>query len=358
MKNKMDRIKELLAHLQTTDEKALEFDEDAILTAYQDDSNKQSFAIKIVSILGGLLGSLAFFGFLTMTGLYDSKIGMLVFGALCIVGAIWINKKHHKIIIDTISVSTFVIGFTLLGFGIRQLIANENIVMIIYIFIAFCSLIIVRSYMISFLSILIINSYILALLQLNNAYDLIHLYIAVIVMALTYIFLKEAKLIMAGQFLSQLYSPLRSGLIYSFLSCLLLLGSNYLFPLSPNYIWLSSVIIIPTIVYIISILMGILNITHIRDKVVIYALSLLILLPTALSPAISGALLMVLLSFMVNYKTGFVLGIIAFIYFIGQYYYDLNFTLLTKSILLFSSGIFFIALYLFTHKKLTTDEKV
>jgi hypothetical protein len=34
----------------------------------------------------------------------------------------------------------------------------------------------------------------------------------------------------------------------------------------------------------------------------------------------------------------------------------LNLTLLTKSILMFSSGILFIIIYLFTHKKLTTHE--
>ena len=60
----------------------------------------------------------------------------------------------------------------------------------------------------------------------------------------------------------------------------------------------------------------------------------------------------------VNYKTGLVIGIISFIYFISQYYYDLNFTLLTKSIILFSSGIVFILFYLFTNKKLNTNEKI
>lgn len=358
MENRTDHIKEFLAHLQTTDEGAVKFDEEGILTAYGEKNDRASLAIKIVSILGGLLASLAFFGFLTMAGLYDSKIGLLVFGTLCVVGAIWINKAYHKVIIDTVSISTFAIGFAMMGIGLHHLIANGNIVLMIIIPMAFCAMMIARTYMISFLSILIINSCIITLLQLYNVYDLIHLYIAVLVLSLTYLFLKEAKLITAYKILLQLYGPLRAGLIYSFLTGLLLIGSNYLLPISPDYIWLSSLIIIPTIIYLISVLMGVLNIHHFRDKAIIYGISLLILLPTALSPAISGALLLILLSFMVGYRTGFVLGIIAFIYFIGQYYYNLNFTLLTKSILLFSSGIFFIALYLFTRKKLTVNEKI
>ncbi|MBK7222727.1 MAG: hypothetical protein IPH94_15875 [Saprospiraceae bacterium] len=34
-----------------------------------------------------------------------------------------------------------------------------------------------------------------------------------------------------------------------------------------------------------------------------------------------------LLSFRVNYKTGFAIGVISFIYALSQYYYDLHFTL-------------------------------
>jgi len=82
------------------------------------------------------------------------------------------------------------------------------------------------------------------------------------------------------------------------------------------------------------------------------------LVSTIFSPSISGAMIIVLLSFLVNYKTGLAIGIISLIYFISQYYYDLNFTLLTKSIILFSSGIVFLLFYLFTTKKLNSNEKI
>jgi len=123
--------------------------------------------------------------------------------------------------------------------------------------------------------------------------------------------------------------------------------------MSYNAIWLSSLVIISAIIYLVFILFNVLNITKIQHKILICTLTVLALLPTAFSPAISGAILIMLLSFFVNYKTGFVLSIAAFIYFISQYYYDLSFTLLTKSILLFASGVLFIVLYLFTHKKLS-----
>lgn len=350
---------ELLDYLQTTEEKIVEFDEESIVASYQKNNDNQSFSIKILSVFGGILVSLAFLGFLALAGLYDSEIGLMLFGTLCMAGAIWINKKYDKIIIDTVSISSFIIGFILLGFGFNLLGISANIVNIILIIIAFCSLSIVHNYLLSFISVLIINGCIIKLILSNNAYNnLIHVYIFALVIIVTYLFMKEAKIITASKACSKLYNPIRIGLTVSFLSGLIFLGIKGILAISPDYIWLSSIIIISAIVYLVSILFGVLQINKTRQKIIIYIVTILLLLPTALSPAISGAILIILLSFLVNYKTGLVLGIIAFIYFISQYYYDLNFTLLTKSILLFSSGILFIALYLFTNKKRRINEKI
>ena len=353
-----NRIKALMDSLQAANDKALEFDGETILSIYQKNNDNRSLTLKIMSVFGGLLGSLAFMGFFFMTGLYDSILGLVVFGTLCIVGAIWINKKYHKTIIDTLCVSSYIIGLMLLGMGIAQLVENNNLVCLMLILIAVCTLVIVRSYMLSLISVLVINSCILALISINNMHGPTIIYISVLALVLTYIYLKEAKLITIRKAFFQLYGPIRAGLTFSFLSGLIYFSIQGHISISPHYIWPSSLIIIAAIVYIVSIVLDILNVTKVRPKFIVYILSILILLPTVLSPAISGAILIVLLSFLVNYKTGFGLGIVALIYFIGQYYYDLDLTLLTKSILLFSSGVFFLALYMFTHKKLTSDDKI
>ncbi len=357
MSNK-ENINELLDYLQTTENKVVQFNEEAIITAYQKNNDNQSLAIKILSVFGGVLASLAFLGFLFIAGLYNSDLGLLIFGILFITGALWINSAYDKIIIDTVSVSSFIIGFILFGFGLGKLQMTENVISIIFIFIALLSLSIVQNYILSFIAVLIINGSILALIITNKGYDLIHIYVSALALIVTYVFRKEAKIITGSKALSKLYNSLRVGLIFSFLSGLVILGKKGMLPLSPNYIWLSSVIILAVIIYLLSNIFEILDITKIQHKVGVYTFSILLLLSTALSPAISGAILIILLSFFVNYKTGLAIGIIAFIYFVSQYYYDLNFTLLTKSILLFLSGVLFIGLYLFTHKKLTSNEKV
>jgi hypothetical protein len=351
MSNK-EHIHELLAYFQATEEKTLQFDEEAIVAAYQKSDNHQSLAIKVLSVFGGLLASLAFLGFLFIAGLYDSKVGLLVFGALFIAGSIWVSKQYDRILIDTTSVSTFIIGFFLAGFGLMQLEVSENTICAVFILIALVSLGIVQSYILSFVAVLIVNGSILTLIFSNKAHDLIHVYLSVLALAITYLFLNEAKIIRAGTALSKLYNPVRTGLIFSFLLALIIVVKGWVFLSLPQYIWLPSVVMIACILYLLFYLFKVLGINKVQNQAGILIFSLLLLLPTALSPAISGAILIILLSFLVNYKTGLVIGIVAFLYFIAQYYYDLHFTLFTKSILMFASGVLFLSLYWFTHKKL------
>jgi hypothetical protein len=220
------RNKELLDYFQTAEDKVLNFDEEAIVATYQKNNNNRSLSMKILSLFGGLGASLAFLRFLYVgIGIHHSEVGLLVFGIICIAGSIWISKAYDKIIIDTVSVSLFFTGFILLGFNLYTLLkGNGSMISIIFIIIAFCSLTIARNYMLSFISVLIINGRILMLILSNEGYNLIPIYISALALIITYFFLKEAKIITTNKGLSQLYNPIRTGLVFSFLSGLALLG--------------------------------------------------------------------------------------------------------------------------------------
>jgi MFS family permease len=296
--------------------------------------------------------------FLQIAGLYDSKIGLLIFGIGFIVSAIWLNKEYDKIIIDTFSIYSYIIGFALLGFGLSEMKIDEDSIVILIGTIAICSLIVNQNFILSFISVLTISGSFLTLIISNNLYDLIHLYIAVCTLLLTYLFLNEAKIITLNRKLSNLYNPMRIGLVISLLFGLITIGKKHLITISQNHIWLSSIIMILVTMYLVYSIIKFNEINAIKNKVMIYTLSSLIIVSTIFSPSISGAIVIILLSFLVNYKTGLAIGIISIIYFISQYYYDLNFTLLTKSIILFVSGIMFLLLYLFTTKNTSTNEKI
>lgn len=357
MKNK-DEIRELVDYFQNNSHTPLQVDEEAMLSAYHSDYHKQSLATKILSIFGGFLGCLAFIGFLLIAGLYDSEIGLVVLGGIFIIGSIAINKVYEKLVLDTVSISAYAIGHLLLALGSSQLKLDEQIIALIAMAIAGGTLALVQRYMLSFISVLLICGSILFLIIDNNGHDMIPIYVVALSLIMSYLYLNEAKIISYNTKLSKLYNPLRIGFIFSFLVGLFMLSKRGFFPISHEYIWISSVLITAVIIYFITKLLPIFGSIQIGFKIAIYILSALALLLTAQSPAISGSILLMLLSFQVQYKTGFIISIIAFIYFMGQYYYDLEFTLLTKSILLFATGILFLVLYLFTQKKLTSDEKI
>lgn len=333
----------------------IEFNEEAILKEYEEhEGNKSNLIIKVLSIFGGFLATLVFLVFLGIAGFYNSAGSLLIFGIGFVISALFLNKTFNKLITDTFSISLYIAGLILLAYGLSELGISINSVVLIISFLAFSSLIMTQNFILSFISILAISGGFLTLIVYNEAYSLIHFYIAFYTFILTYIFLYEAQIMTSHKKLSKLYNSMRIGLIFSLLFGLIAIGKRDLIPLSQNYIWVSSVFIIFAILYLVYTILKINDIEIQKNKVLIYLLSGLLLTPTLFSPAISGAILIILLSFLVNYKTGFALGIISIIYFISQYYYDLNFTLLTKSIILFISGLVFIAFYLFTLKNKNT----
>jgi hypothetical protein len=283
---------------------------------------------------------------------------LLIFGIGFIIIAIWLNKAYDKLIIDTFSISLYVIGFALLAFGLSEMDVNKNIIAILISLIALSSLIITQNFILSFFSVITISGSFLFLIISNDSYDLIHLYVAVNTVILAYLFLNEAKIISSNKRLSQLYNPIRIGIVISLLFGLISIGKRHLIPISQNHIWLSSIVMISVTMYLVYVIIQINEINTVKTKMMIYTLSAILLVSTIFSPSISGAIVIILLSFLVNYKTGLVIGIISIIYFISQYYYDLNFTLLTKSIILFVSGIIFLLFYLLTTKYLSTNEKI
>jgi hypothetical protein len=358
MNSEMDHI-EKTKLIAVSEGNQLKFDEHEIELEFSKlQTDKSGLAIKILSIAGGFLATLAFLGFLFIAGLYDSQAGLILVGVFSISAAVWLNIAFNKLIIDTLSVTTYLIGFCLLAMGFDGLNFSENLISILFIVISFVVLIITRNYILSFVSILVICGSILFLIINTESYAMIHLYNVFVLLLLTYVFLNEAKIITGYRSLSRLYNPVRSGLLISVLIGLICVGKKGLFGFNLDNLWTTSIISIPLTLYVISVVIKVIGITAKRTRLFIYTLSILMLLPTVFSPAISGSLLIILLSFHVNYRFGLVTGIMSFIYFVIQYYYDLSFTLLTKSILLFSSGIVFLIFYYLTYKYTGSNEKV
>lgn len=346
-------IKSILGHLQSCQEKEVIFDQKAITAAYEQERGRQSLAVKILSVFGGIMASLTFLGFLFIAGIYNSGPSLLFFGGVLIAGSIWLGKEYYKILFHTMSVSSFICGFILLALGFIEQHFHVNSICILFILLALGSLVVVQSYIQIFVALLIAGGSVLTLIIINNAYEFTNLYVVVLVVSIAYMFHKEAKLILSHKWIARLYAPLKIGLIFNCISGFILLTIHSGIAV---YLLLTSAVNIALILFQISRILVLFHPVAIKTKVLIYTLSLLVLLPTMIFPAISGSILLLLLSFWVNYKTGFVISVISSFYFICHYYYDLNFSLLTKSLFLFASGIFFLALYVFTQKKMSVEK--
>ena len=94
------------------------------------------------------------------------------------------------------------------------------------------------------------------------------------------------------------------------------------------------------------------------NQIGIYVLCIIICLPTVFAPYLSGSLLLILICFHYGYRAECAAALLLFIYAVSKYYYDLNLSLLTKSITLFFIGIACIAAWYFFTQKRTRHEKI
>jgi uncharacterized membrane protein len=349
-------VSNLLSLFQARSKHPISFNEEGISKEYLEQSSKQSLAIKILSIIGGLLASLTFTTFLLITGIYDSAIGLCILGAIFIAASIIINKQYESIILDTVSVSSLIIGFVLFSLGLDKLHFSFDAICTTLIVLSALAVYLVRNYVLVFAALITINASIIMIIVSNDFFYLIHAYTIALTILTVFIFLNEAKLITTKR--GNLYPPLRIALLLSLISILFIASNSNLLGFHIPYPFISSIVSIFAVLLIIKKVLTILGINNQSQKVLIYLSSAFALAVTTASPGISGTILLLMLTFCVGYKTGFVIAVTAFIYFIAQFYYDLSFTLLNKSMFLFVSGAILLIFYLFTHKKLTDDEKV
>lgn len=181
-----------------------------------------------------------------------------------------------------------------------------------------------------------------------------------------YVLFNEAKLIGHNKKLLRLYDPAKTAIIiclillYTRLPDIFFLGAHAgefeisIMQFAPE---IMTVFYIGLILFITSKILNKLEVNNYSIRISIFIAIAIILAPSLYAPSISVSLLVILACFYSNYKTGLGIGILAFIYFISRFYYDMNITLLDKSIALMITGVIFLIVYYFTNKYLSSNEK-
>jgi hypothetical protein len=283
---------------------------------------------------------------------------MLIFGIIFMFCAVVGNKLANNIIWDTAFIALYVVGGSLLGVGLSKFLDNQNTMLCCFLIIAALTICFSRSFMLVFFATLLFNGCLAGFVAMNDAFDWVQLPILWMGTVLTLLTLYEAKIISYHRVLNQLFTPLQSGFFVSYIIGLVILAQNHRFDLKFNYLWILSLCIGAGTLLLVSKIIQSQVIRHPQYIVAIYASALLFFIPTIYAPYVSGAIFALLLAYFYGYRTEIALSVIALVYFVSQYYYDLQLTLLQKSGILFFSGVLLLGVWVFFNKQIQSNEKL
>ena len=346
--NYLEPLKELLREIGAR-QQGFEYEEGRIL----DDLNQtattfSNLGVKLLSIIGGILGTGFFMGFLGSL-IWQSSTSCLVLGSVLIVASLFTNRLSDSLLSHTTILCAYISGLILISFGIHE--QGDNTLAIVLMLISAIALTVASGFVMPFVNTVVFNGSLFALISINNAFWAAHLYYAYTLLVFIILTHREATFLSAGVRLNKLYSPIRSAFLFILVWILLVFSRDFFVGGIP-YKWLSSLSSLAAIVLIITYILNSLNIRKSALRIYLYLLSVIVLLPAIFAPAILGALLILLLSYHYGHRTGFWTGFLALIYFVSRYYYDLNLTLLQKSELMMASGILFLLSFMALKKHL------
>lgn len=355
---KLEHIKELLKDINAAEGDGFVLNQSKIaeeLAKYEKEN--ASLIIKVVTILGALLGSSFLVSFFGMTGLFSKPFTLTIFAIILIASSVFLSEVSKSLLFETSFVAILLWGLFLLAISLSQLKINDNLVCLYFLLCGIVTLGLSKNTYQLLIAILVINGSILCLILLQKSFWLLHVYNSVAVLVLVQILFNEAKLITFNLYFSRLYESLKTGFVITIFASFFLTSVKNAIPFEIKYTWVSSLAPILAILFLVRQVLNKIDIAVKTTRMLVMFISLVLLVLTAIGPAISVSIFILLFCFFVNYKIGTVLGFVGLIYFIFQFYYDLNTSLLIKSEILFVSGLLFGLLYFFAAKKLLGDEK-
>ena len=323
-------------------------------------AQKHNLTIQVVSIIGGILTAIFFLGFLALARIIQSEISSLIIGTMLIITTLIISRVVIRPFLDAMNITLYIAGCVLAGFGMS---ANIHALFFILIIISILTFFLSRGFILPFLSVILftISLFGEAVYVFSSFYPL---QIAVVPILALFLFANifETKLfecIGTENYFSK-YKPFHFGLFVSGIVSLGGLSINYL--ISETNSWLVycilSVCIWIGILIMVQRIMQVMKVNNPVNQIGIYILCIVICLPTVFAPYLSGSLLLILICFHYGYKAECAASLLLFIYAVSKYYYDLNLSLLTKSMTLFFIGIACITAWYFFTQKRTRHEKV
>lgn len=321
-------------------------------------SNNDSLSMKVLSIIGGFLSTVALLAFMFIAQVFNSGQAMFIFGIACIVVSYIIHFKRENLVFETVSVTLYMAGYILFSVGLIDLKIDESLLCIILIIMSLISISTIKNQLLIILSVLLFNAAFFALYNIHDIRQMLYIHLSLVTIIVYILYYYESIFLAQSKLVKRIYHPVRIGFsfvyIFSFIGFHLfqywVLGQVY------NYV-LTFTIMFCNILLLYNILHN-MNIYHLWQRYVIIGVVLLLLAPTYMYHGIAASLLLILLCYYAQYAIGVIISAIMFVYYISRFYYDLHYTLLFKSIILILSGLLFLTFYFITKKYFATNEKI
>jgi hypothetical protein len=355
---KLNTIKEQILSLQNSEGPSFEFDKLSLGADIEKfDNEHSSLMLKIITILGAFIGSSFMLSFVFALKLFQEPVSMIILGFGLIVTAIALSNTSKLLIFETSFIAFLIYGGILLGIGLHDYKLNASLNCLCFFLIGLLIFQFSKNEIQILLGVIASLVSIFWAIHFQKLFWLYHVYNILLTFGLLNVYLKEAQLI-TNPYFAKRYNALKNGLIIIFLMSMARVSIKDLNNHEIPYNWISAIGPILAVIYILGIVLDKFAIQNKSTKLLIQCITVLTLVLTIVFPAISASIVIILLCFLVNYKTGFIIGSLSLCYFICQFYYDLSFSLLVKSELLFVSGLLFAAVYFFSSKKLVENEKI
>lgn len=321
---------------------------------------KAPLFIKIISLIAGFFVNLCFVGFLFITNLIETPEVILIIGLLLFSITVWLSRKNLSETINVAIISFFATGISLFVYGYMDI--NPNIyIEFPLILLGVLGVILTKNNIIQFLNfILIFGSLIVFGYEITSVLFL-SIFLIIITFSCSYLFVYEGTTIIKNTYLKKIYRPL---LLSLFLTTIYLASANapiiYFYQDTFEYHnLLTHIVNVSCAICILFILIKIqykFQIANQPKVFLFYLIVTIILYLISNSTLLLYGILFLLITYYSNNSIPLVISFLLFLYGLFLFYYDMNLSLLYKSLLLISTGILFLILFLFTKKQLSHEE--
>jgi hypothetical protein len=329
-----DNIMEALSVTRSLAGEGFVVDEPALLAH---ESKATPTSVTFLQIAGGFLGSLAFLALMFVLNIYDYPYLVLGLGTLFTAISLLNSRLLKNSLPDTISIFLYIIGCFLSMMGGVQLKLDTNLIISIVSGIAVISIITTKNKLIAFTAAVFFIASLIAFTSENRWENGIHAIVNLCLATSFLLMAKESQLLHARNHFSETGSAIGSATAIAGLMIFHFISLSHFMKMEERFIWTSSLTALAVCLLVIHKLS--------KSKWTTIVAALILAAPSILAPAIVGGLAITLIGFGYSKKTLWVLGVLSFIQFTIQFYYDLKFTLLDKSIMMMVTGALFLTAY-------------